>query len=143
MDYLNKKFITKTSRKLNWKEAIELSARPLLDMKYISTSYINRLKELIANTEHMYLGNSVAIPHAETEDNVFFDGISILISETPVSFPNNDKVHLVVTLAIKDNTKHLNAMTQLLNLSNNDEEIEKILNMSESQVYDFIEKIEK
>lgn len=141
IDYIDKDFIFKIDNRLSWKDAIIKSVNPLLKKKYVTENYITRVIDMVSRTRHMYLGKSIVIPHVEPSDDIQNEGISFLVSEEAIKFPDNDNIHLVIVLAIKDTTKHLNAMKQLLNLSKDEEQLKEILKSSSDEIYNIISNL--
>ena len=63
------------------------------------------------------------MPHARPEDGAKKVGIALLTLDTPVNFGNkeNDQVSVVIFLCAIDNTTHLTALTELMQLLDDDE----------------------
>lgn len=141
IDYIDKDSILKVTDELSWEDAIKISSAPLLEKGFVNENYINRIIDMVSQTNHMYLGESIVIPHVEVRDDVYHEGITFLVSDKAIKFPENKNIHLVIVLAIKDTTKHLKAMSQLLNLSRNDKKISEIILKSSKEIYKIIENI--
>lgn len=103
----------------DWKEAIALSARPLLEEGYIEGAYIDAM---IANVEHngpyIVLAPHFAIPHEAPEKGVHRLGMSLVRLKHPVRFghDDNDPVEFVCTLSPVDHKSHLKAFFNLLSM---------------------------
>lgn len=141
IEYIDKDSILKVTDELSWEDAIKMSSAPLLEKGFVNENYINRIIDMVSQTNHMYLGESIVIPHVEVRDDVYHEGITFLVSDKAIKFPENKNIHLVIVLAIKDTTKHLKAMSQLLNLSRNDKKISEIILKSSKEIYKIIENI--
>ncbi|MBO8162862.1 MAG: BglG family transcription antiterminator [Brevibacillus sp.] len=100
----------------DWREAIRLAARPLLQKGMIDRSYV---EAMIRNVEEMgpyiVIGPKVAIPHARPEQGVHQLGMSLLRLEQNVSFSDEEKhqAALIIVVATVDDALHLKALSQL------------------------------
>lgn len=94
--------IFNTDSKLNWRDAIRKSAKPLLDMEIITANYVDKMIETLEmNGFYILLKNHVAIAHAKPEDGAMKIGLSILISDTPIFFHQNE-VYFLFTVSIPE-----------------------------------------
>ncbi|XJZ26686.1 PTS sugar transporter subunit IIA [Bacillota bacterium Lsc_1132] len=76
---------------------------------------------------YCFIGKSMAIPHAAPEKGVAADAFAMLILKNPVTFENGHKVSIVTPLAIFNQNRHLKALSQLVELAEDDEKISKML----------------
>ena len=103
----------------DYKEAIYVSGKPLLEEGIIEERY---LEKVISNIHEMgpyiVVAPNIAISHARPEDGVNKLGMSILMLEEAVNFSEDKErfVKLVVTLAAPDEESHLKALGQLSEL---------------------------
>lgn len=110
----------------SWEEAIKIASRPLLEKGYIEPRYIDTMISKVNELGfYIVLSEDVAMPHSRPEDGVLKMGISLLKLDTPAKFGNNN-IQIIITLAAKDNESHIDALTNLVELLNDDEKIEKI-----------------
>ena len=110
----------------SWEEAIKIASHPLLEKGYIEPRYIDTMISKVNELGfYIVLSEDVAMPHSRPEDGVLKMGMSLLRLNTPAKFGNNN-VQIVITLAAKDNESHIDALTNLVELLNDDEKIEKI-----------------
>ncbi len=110
----------------SWEEAIKIASRPLLEKGYIEPRYIDTMISKVNELGfYIVLSEDVAMPHSRPEDGVLKMGMSLLKLNTPAKFGNNN-IQIVITLAAKDNESHIDALTNLVELLNDDEKIEKI-----------------
>lgn len=110
----------------SWEEAIKIASRPLLEKGYIEPRYIDTMISKVNELGfYIVLSEDVAMPHSRPEDGVLKMGMSLLKLDTPAKFANNN-IQIVITLAAKDNESHIDALTNLVELLNDDEKIEKI-----------------
>ncbi|MGL4537788.1 MAG: PTS sugar transporter subunit IIA [Cetobacterium sp.] len=110
----------------SWEEAIKIASRPLLEKGYIEPRYIDTMISKVNELGfYIVLSEDVAMPHSRPEDGVLKMGMSLLKLDTPAKFGNNN-IQIVITLAARDNESHIDALTNLVELLNDDEKIEKI-----------------
>ena len=127
-DLLTKEKIHFTDKKLDWKNAIELAAQPLLDQGEIDPSYIsaiiNRVDEF---GPYIDLGMGIALPHARPEDGVKKLGMSFLRCDQPVYLQDDPKheIRIFIVLAAIDNETHLRALSTLTQILSNKDELNK------------------
>lgn len=116
---------------MNWEEAIELSASPMLKAGQIEASYvkamINKVHEFGA---FINIGTFIALPHARPEDGVNELGMSLLKLQKPVNLLDDDKhpVKVFICLAAVDNETHLKALATLTKILSNKEKLEQLIN---------------
>ena len=105
-----------SSEALDWKSAIRLAAKPLLDSGQIDVRYP---EAMIAKVEEfgpfIDLGKGIAIPHARPEDGVHQVGMSMLVLEKPIYLLDDPKheIRLLICIAAVDNETHLKALSHL------------------------------
>lgn len=110
----------------SWEEAIKITSSPLLEKGYIEPRYIDTMISKVNELGfYIVLSEDVAMPHSRPEDGVLKMGMAMLKLDKPVKFGNND-IQIVITLAAKDNESHIDALTNLVELLNDDEKIKKI-----------------
>lgn len=100
----------------DWREAIEIAARPLIKDKKIKKAYVNdsiRVIETLGN--YMMFIPEIAFVHA-TPENVVENAVSILNLKNPIDFGSKNKsiVKTIVVLANKDENKNLINLTNIL-----------------------------
>lgn len=112
-----------------WEEAIRKGMNVLREKNYVESSYeeavINNIKEV---GPYMVVAPGIILSHAKTEDGVNKLAMSLMTIKNPVKFGSelNDPVKLVVTLAAKDRQSHLKALSQLMTLFMNSEDLKSI-----------------
>ena len=131
----------------NWIEAVQSGAKVLLDKQYITESYekaiINNFREL---GPYMVVAPQIALCHARPESGVKTLSMSLLTLKNPVNFGSdiNDPVKLIITLAAIDNDSHLKALSQLMELFMNTEDLNLIMNSkNKEEVVSIIKKYSK
>lgn len=105
----------------DWREAIEIAARPLVKDKKINNSYINdsiRVIETLGN--YMMFIPEIAFVHA-TPENVVENAVSVLNLKNPIDFGSKNKstVKTIIILANKEENKNLINLTNILTKGDN------------------------
>ncbi|WP_086347765.1 BglG family transcription antiterminator [Candidatus Enterococcus clewellii] len=123
-------------------EAIRLCGKPLLQNGFINEKY---LETIIQNYDPEYpyfvIAPEVAIPHAAPEDGVYKLGMSLLRVKQPIPFSTKLSVRILVMIAPKDKKSHLNAVTSLYNLVNDQTFREQLLTVKyEQEIYELFYK---
>lgn len=100
----------------DWREAIEIAAKPLIKDKKIEKAYVNdsiRVIETLGN--YMMFIPEIAFVHA-TPENVIENAVSILNLKNPIDFGSKNKstVKIIVVLANKEENKNLINLTNIL-----------------------------
>ena len=94
---------------------------------------------------YIVITKHVALPHARPEAGVKEIGIGIATLENPIEFGNeeNDPVKYVFCLSAVDNNSHLRAMSELVELLEQDEFFRVLDNAKEEkEIMDFIKSQE-
>ncbi|MBF4693991.1 PTS sugar transporter subunit IIA [Fusibacter ferrireducens] len=125
-----------------WEDAVTKAGNLLVEADIVVERYI---KKMISNIKEMgpylVIAPGIAMPHARPEDGVNESGVSLMTLEKPVRFGHeiNDPVSLIVTLAAKDTTSHIEALAELMDLLGDQNKVEKMLNSkSEAEIIEII-----
>ncbi|MDT2849034.1 PTS sugar transporter subunit IIA [Vagococcus carniphilus] len=132
--YLKPNFIKIIEYELTWEDAVRLASQPLLDHQIINESFINDSIMQIKEADYTgYLGTKTCIPHTTVENGVLRDGVSLLISKKPIVFPNNHLMNFIIPLSFYDLTKHLRAVNQIADISNDLDLLETLLKATDEK----------
>lgn len=124
----------------NWKEAITLAARPLLDKGVIDDSYVEAMiKSVEKNGPYIVLKDYFALPHAQAGTGVNEVGMSLLTLEESVDLKGNE-VKVFLVLAAVDASAHLDALSEVSELLMDDEKYEVVLQGDLEKIRQLIEK---
>lgn len=130
--FLPSEFIQIIDKVDTWQEAIAIACQPLLERNIINRSYVTTLiEENNHKNTYSFLGKRMAIPHAAPEKGVNADAFAMLILKNPVVFENGHAVSVVTPLAIYNQNRHLKALSQLVDLAEDDQRISKLLESKE------------
>ena len=89
---------------------------------------------------YIVLADDVAMPHSRPEDGVNKTGISLLKLNEGVSFGEETSVRLIFILAAQDSNSHIEMITELVDMLQDEE---KLFNILQSKTEDEIIKILK
>jgi len=117
----------------DWKQAIRLSAQPLLAKETITEEYV----EAIFNSHqelgpYYVLAPGLAMPHARPEQGAIKNGLSLLHIKQGVSFnaEENDPIYVVIMLCALSGDEHINMITALAEIFSDDERLSALLKAS-------------
>ncbi|RDY27616.1 PRD domain-containing protein [Romboutsia weinsteinii] len=143
-DLLNKNTISLNQEAKDWKDAIKISSRSLVELGVIDESYV---KAMIRNIEslgpYIIILENVALPHSKPENGVNRLGISLTTFKEEICFSDSKrhKARVFIVLAPKDKESHLNALISINKMLSNKSNLEKILNAScESEILEIVKQ---
>lgn len=111
----------------DWKDSINIASAPLLEKGMIEKNYVEAMIKKIEDIGfYVVLGENLAMPHSRPEDGVNKTGLSFLKLNNPVNYGDN-QVKLIFILAAKDSTAHIDILSELSDLFQNEEHIEELL----------------
>lgn len=129
-DLLNKDMIKLNVDCHSWEDAVKAGTSLLIKKDYVKKSYedaiFNNFKEM---GPYMVVAPGIVLSHARPENGVNKLSMSLVTLKEPVKFGSdtNDPVKLVITLAAIDNECHLKALSQLMELFMNNDDLQKIM----------------
>ncbi|WP_024526714.1 PTS sugar transporter subunit IIA [Levilactobacillus brevis] len=100
---------------LDWKEAIQLAATPLINAGNIEKSYVTAMINVVQkNGPFINIGPHIALAHARPEDGVRKMGMTLLKVAPAINLVSADHpITLFFVLAASDNETHLAALQEL------------------------------
>lgn len=111
----------------DWKEAIRISAQPLLDNDSIEERYINAMIDMCEKYDaYIVLTDLFAMPHASPESGVKKTDAALTISKEPIDF-SGKLVQVLLTLASADSDSHLKALRELTKFLSDGERIGRLI----------------
>nr|WP_243414589.1 BglG family transcription antiterminator [Sporosalibacterium faouarense] len=120
----------------DWKQAIDKSTHLLIAKGYIEESYREAIYDNFKEMgPYMVVGPGIVLAHARPENGVNKLCMSLITLKEPVDFGHkeNDPIKLVITFAAQDNESHLKALSQLMELLMNTEDLETIMNCKDKE----------
>lgn len=137
---LKKEFIQVKDSVKDWKEAIMIASKPLLDDKIITENYQKKMIENV-NTMGPYivLSKDIALPHARPEDGANKSALSILKLKNRVNFSNDKDVNVIITLACSNDNDHIKTLKYISEkLSNKETYADLIKTDDVNEIFDIL-----
>lgn len=126
--YLRPNYVQVIDQEMTWEEAVSLACQPLLDHQIIDSRFISDCVNQIKQPGYAgYLGMRTCIPHTTVDKGVINDGVSIMVCQKPVIFPNGEAISLILPLSFFDLTKHLRAINQIADIAKDDSLIDQLV----------------
>lgn len=130
----------------DWEQAIRMSGKKLVDYGYATNDYIHEVVSTTKLNGPFYvITTNIALPHVKTEYGALKIGLGITTLKKPINFGAKelDPVKYIFFLTALDNETHLNALSVLVALFN-ENEFYKILDNAESpqEIRDYIVEYE-
>lgn len=116
---------------LSWKEAINLSAKPLLDDDYIGKDYLDAIYHNIDEFgPYIDFGFELAVPHARPEFGVKRTGVSLLKLNNSINLMNdsNHPIKIIITFCSVDNTSHIDILKKISEIFGDQNKLIRIKN---------------
>lgn len=142
-NFLNKSTINILENVKDWKDSINIVSKPLIENKIIEKRYVDAIFKTHEDLGPYYvLAPGIAMPHARPEQGSNGMGLSLLIVKNGVSFNSleNDPVYIIVMLAAKDSDSHIELISSLSDLLDNEQDINVLKNGSLEEIIKVIEK---
>lgn len=132
-DMLQKKNVQILDSVSDWKEAIHISTKSLIDQGYITGNYPKKIIELTEKYGAYYvLCPDIALVHARPEDGVIHKQLAVTLVKEPITFMGKeDTVRLIITLAAEDSESHLEALQQIAEIISDEKRIETLMKMKD------------
>lgn len=131
---------------MDWKEAIDIAVRPLIQQGYCEERYIDGI---IANTykfgPYYVLCEDLALIHAEANKGVIATQLAITVLKNPVKFKEDGfDVRVLIGLGAIDSETHLYAMQAISNIFADTSRINKIVNATSIDIIyeEFIQSVD-
>ena len=113
----------------NWEEAVRLGGELLLNKGIVTKDYIEAMIENVKEMgPYIVVLPGIAMPHARPEMGALDIGLSIVTLKEPVIFGNekNDPVKVIISLSAIDETSHMRALEELMNVMESDDFVKKV-----------------
>lgn len=127
--YLPLSHIQQLESVADWQQAVQQCAAPLLQQQLIEPRYLDRIFQLYDEIgPYFVIAPQIAMPHARPEDGALAQALSLLVIKQGVNFGSeNDPVKIVILLAAKDNTSHLDMLAAVAELLSDESAVEAII----------------
>lgn len=122
-EVLTKELIQLNVEAIDWKDSIRKSAVPLVKYNKVTEGYVQAMIDSAEESgPYIVITKHVALPHARPEEGAKELAIGITTLKHPIKFGNkdNDPVKYVFCLSAMDNVTHLKALSELVELFDDD-----------------------
>lgn len=127
MQYLQPSHIQIIPDKTDWKEALVRSCCPLLLDDSITQEYVDAiLKEQTQQHHYMFLTDGLVLAHSKSEHGVKKVDAAMTVFKEPVTWENGKMVHIIVSIAAEDQTKHIRILNDILDIFSKKQSLEQI-----------------
>ena len=133
---LNPDVIQVVRQAKDWRDAIAISCNPLILNGSIEPRYIEAIyRSHEAIGPYYVVGPGIAMPHARPEEGVNKLSMALTVITEGVSFHSegNDPVKLLIVLAATDSNSHIEAISQLAQLFDNENDVQALLGAKTQQ----------
>lgn len=116
--------------------AVKRSGELLLKNGLIESEYVEAMVDNVhKNGNYIVIAPGIAMPHARPEYGVKDIGFSIVTLKEPIEFGHrlNDPVRIVIGFCAVDHQTHLTALSELVDILNQEEKIKAILEATTSK----------
>lgn len=126
----------------DWTEAVKFGGRLLVNAEYTSEEYIQAMIDNINKMgQYIVIAPGLAMPHARPEFGVKKIGMALVKLANPVKFGNEkyDPVDILVFLCAVDQTAHIEALSELMQLLEDEEFLSQVRNgMTKEEIIKYI-----
>ena len=138
--YLNKGHIMICREECDWKEAITMSCKPLLDDRSIDQNYIDSiLYDQMHRGLSMFLADEIVLAHSAIENGVHKLDVAMTLFRYPVTFLNGQKARIIIALCAEDQTKHIRILKDVLNIFSKKKNIDHLISLQTTkEVYEYL-----
>ena len=146
-ELLTKDMIHFTTENLEWQNAIEKAAQPLVETKKIEKRYVEAMIHKVEEVgAYIHIGKGIAIPHARPEDGVNEVGMALLRTKRPVLLLDKveHSIDIFICIAAIDNEAHLKALAHLTKILSDNTMLQSIKDAeTPEQIIEIIQKGEE
>ncbi len=134
MEYLIKDNVQILDDAADWQEAIRLSVGLLERGHFVTAEYKEAVVENVTNLgPYICIAPHVAMPHARPEQGALTTQIAITLFRNEVTFAREDaKANLFIALSAADSESHLELLTKISELLQDEQATNAILNAKDA-----------
>ena len=111
----------------DWKEAVKLSVKMLIDEGSVKPEYLTNIYKNVEELgPYILLCPEVVMPHSRPEDGALNKGISFLKLNKPIKFFDND-TYLYISISAVDSDSHIDYIQNIVKVISEDERLESLL----------------
>ena len=137
-EIMSKERITVVKNVKDWRAAIRLASKPLLDDGSIEEEYVNAMIESVqAHGPYIVLADRFALPHASSASGVNAVSMALLVVKEEVDLEGKP-VNLFMVLATTDNSSHMGALVSLTEILCDEKNISLFIDGDKDVIMDLI-----
>lgn len=128
--WLTQERINIVERVEGWRDAVSISAAPLLQAGAITPDYVEAIFSSHEKLGPYYvIAPGLAMPHARPEEGVVTPGLSLLYVKEGVHFESeeNDPVYVIVMLCAINGDEHLEMISHLAELFSDEDDFQALI----------------
>lgn len=124
---LTKSQIIISNMKYEWKAAIQLASKPLLDTNCIYESYVNNMIQAISYDKPFWMiADGLILAHAGVEAGVKHLGMSLLKLPEKISINGYMDADIIIVIATPNREIHLKALYSLIDITENEKDFKAL-----------------
>lgn len=108
---------------MDWKDAIRLASRPLLDSNCITMDYVENMIQAVETERPFWIiADGVMLAHAGIDAGVIHLGMSMLKLPEKISVNDYMETDMIIVIATPNREIHLKALYSLIDITENEED---------------------
>lgn len=129
---IKKQHMVLSNEAYNYKQAIKIAAKPLVDDGIIENSYVEKMIWAVETLgPYMVILPEVAFVHAAIEDGVHRNGISLLRLDSPILFGKANTAPVKAIFVIASKSKEDRGLLKLVRILEEDKNVDVLLNSND------------
>lgn len=139
-ELLRREHIIITYEDLDWRAAMRLSATPLEMSGYVDNNYIDAsIKNVEQYGDYIIVGKGIALAHANADNGVHKDGLSLLVCPTGITFSDGESVvYMIFCFSSTGKKEYLEMMKEIVELSLDETQFHDMLDMTEDELFQIL-----
>lgn len=120
----------------DWRGAVREAGRALTNAGVAKPGYaLEMIRMIDEHGPYVVIAPGLALAHARPGPDVLSDGLAVVTLATPVAFghPHNDPVRVVLGLAIKSPSGHLESIAAIANIFNDSTAVDELVAASTAE----------
>lgn len=132
---LKKEYIQVKDSVKDWKEAISVASKPLLDENIITKNYQDKMIENVKTMgPYIVLSKDIALPHARPEDGANKSALSILKLKNRVNFSEEKDVNVIIALACSNDDDHIKTLKYISEKLSNEDNYKELIETNDVNI---------
>lgn len=134
---LRQEFVLDSRENMGWREALRLSAVPLIKAGCIERAYIEKSIENVEKYgDYIVISPGIALAHANKECGVHCDALSLLVMRNGVTFPEGSYVRLIFCFASTGTHEYLELLQEIMSVGCSRGLVEHLLSLDCPEIFE-------